>query len=158
LSDLFVPGKQTWFISGMVSLPIFDAGRRRAQLGLSEARRTELVANYQKTVELAFREVSDALIARQRLKEQIEAQQRAVAAEAQLAEAADLRYQNGIAIYLEVLDAKRSLFSAQQQLIQLRAAALQNGASLYVALGGGEEAALPDHAGAMNQASGVAGQ
>lgn len=138
LSDLFVPGKQAWLVSGFVTLPIFDAGRRSAQLGLSKARRTELVANYQKTVQVAFREVSDALIARQRLNEQIAAQERAVAAEARLAQAADLRYQNGISIYLEVVDAKRSLFAAQQQLIQLRAAALQNGASLYVALGGGQ--------------------
>ncbi|HEY4805682.1 MAG TPA: efflux transporter outer membrane subunit [Paraburkholderia sp.] len=140
LSDLFVPGKQAWLVSGFVTLPIFDAGRRSAQLGLSKARRTELVANYQKTVQVAFREVSDALIARQRLKEQIAAQERAVDSEARLAEAADLRYQNGISIYLEVVDAKRSLFAAQQQLIQLRAAALQNGASLYVALGGGQVA------------------
>jgi len=140
LSDLFVPGKQAWLVSGFVTLPIFDAGRRRAQLGFSEAHRTELVANYQKTVQVAFREVSDALIARQRLKEQIAAQEDAVAAEARLAEAADLRYQNGISIYLEVIDAKRNLFAAQQQLIQLRAAALQNGASLYIALGGGQDA------------------
>jgi multidrug efflux system outer membrane protein len=140
LSDLFGPGKQAWLVSGFVNLPIFDAGRRRAQLGFSQARRTELVANYQKTVQVALREVSDALIARQRLKEQIAAQERAVAAEEKLAEAAELRYQNGISIYLEVVDAQRNLFAAQQQLIQLRAAALQNGASLYVALGGGEPA------------------
>jgi multidrug efflux system outer membrane protein len=113
---------------------------------LSEARQTELVANYQKTVQVAFREVSDALIARQRLQEQIAAQERAVASESRLAEAAELRYDNGISIYLEVVDAKRSLFAAQQQLIQLRAAALQNGASLYVALGGGQDALRPDHA------------
>ena len=61
-----------------------------------------------------------------------------MAADARLVDAADLRDQNGISIYLEVVDAKRSLFAAQQQLIQLRAAALQNGASLYVALGGGQ--------------------
>ncbi|MFC0401702.1 efflux transporter outer membrane subunit [Paraburkholderia rhizosphaerae] len=139
LNDLFVPGKQTWLIAGFVTLPIFDAGRRSAQVGISEARRSELVANYQRTVQVAFREVSDALIARQRLREQIEAQERAVASEQRLAEAAELRYQNGISIYLEVVDAKRSLFAAQQQLIQLRAAALQNGASLYIALGGGQD-------------------
>jgi multidrug efflux system outer membrane protein len=153
LSDLFVPGKQAWLISGFVTLPIFDAGRRRAQVSFSEARQTELVANYQKTVQVAFREVSDALIARQRLKEQIAAQERAVAAEERLAEAAELRYQNGISIYLEVVDAKRSLFAAQQQLIQLRAAALQNGASLYVALGGGQDAPRPDQAGAAKGAA-----
>jgi outer membrane protein, multidrug efflux system len=150
LGDMFVPGKQAWFVTGLVTLPIFDAGRRSAQLGFSEARQTELVANYQKAVQVAFREVSDALIARQRLKEQIAAQQDAVAAEQRLAEAADLRYQNGISIYLEVVDAKRSLFAAQQQLIQLRATALQNGASLYIALGGGQDAAKPQGVGQAN--------
>ncbi|MEX3820794.1 efflux transporter outer membrane subunit [Paraburkholderia sp. BR14262] len=155
LSDLFVPGKQAWLISGFVALPIFDAGRRSAQVRLSEARQTELVANYQKAVQVAFREVSDALIARQRLQEQIAAQERAVASESRLAEAAELRYENGISIYLEVVDAKRSLFAAQQQLIQLRAAALQNGASLYVALGGGQDARPAEHAGAASGSVGT---
>jgi outer membrane protein, multidrug efflux system len=150
LSDMFVPGKQAWFVTGLVTLPIFDAGRRSAQLGFSEARRTELVANYQKAVQVAFREVSDALIARQRLKEQIAAQEDAVAAEQRLSEAAELRYQNGISIYLEVVDAKRSLFAAQQQLIQLRATALQNGASLYIALGGGQDTAKTQGVGQAN--------
>jgi multidrug efflux system outer membrane protein len=88
-------------------------------------------------VQNAFREVSDALVGRQRYREQIEAQEQAVAAQRRLAETAMLRYDNGIAIYLEVLDAERNLFSAEQQLIRLRATELQNGVSLYTALGGG---------------------
>lgn len=139
LSDLFSADKQAWSIGGLVSLPIFDAGQRQAQLGQARARHDELVAVYQRTVQTAFAEVSDALIGRQRYKEQIVVQEQAVEAQRRLAEAADLRYQNGISIYLEVVDARRNLFSAEQQLIQLRATALQNGVSLYSALGGGFE-------------------
>jgi outer membrane protein, multidrug efflux system len=140
LSDLFVPGKQAWFMGAAVSMPIFDAGQRQAQLAQARARHDELVADYQRTVQTAFREVSDALVGRQRYQEQIVAQEQAVEAQQLLAETAELRYQNGISIYLEVVDARRNLFAAQQQLIQLRATALQNGVSLYVALGGGPDA------------------
>jgi len=80
-----------------------------------------------------------ALIGRQRYQEQIVAQEAAVLSQRRLAEVAQLRYENGISIYLEVVDARRNLFSAEQQLIQLRATALQNGVALYVALGGGRE-------------------
>ncbi|NIF76250.1 efflux transporter outer membrane subunit [Paraburkholderia sp. Cy-641] len=148
LGDLFVPGKQAWSVGALVGMPIFDAGQRQAQLAQARARRDELVADYQRTVQNAFREVSDALIGRQRYKEQIAAQEQAVEAQRQLAETAELRYENGISIYLEVVDARRNLFSAEQQLIQLRATALQNGVSLYVALGGGPDAPrTPDASG-----------
>jgi multidrug efflux system outer membrane protein len=137
LGSLFRRGAGTWSYAGAAALPLFDFGRRRAVVALNQARRDELVANYQRTVQEAFREVSDGLVARQRLEEQIHAQERAVAAQRDLADSAELRYQSGVSIYLEVLDAERSLFAAEQQLITLRAAALQNGAALYTALGGG---------------------
>ncbi|MDM0028979.1 efflux transporter outer membrane subunit [Variovorax saccharolyticus] len=137
LGDLFKSSNQAWSVGGLVSLPIFDGGQRQAQLGVAQARRDELVALYQRTVQTAFSEVSEALIGRRRLQEQIAVQVSAVEAQRRLAEVAELRYENGISIYLEVVDARRSLFSAEQQLIQLRASALQNGVSLYVALGGG---------------------
>ena len=96
------------------------------------------VATYQKTVQTAFQDVADALAGRRYIADQIIAQERAVAAQERLAETARLRYANGIAIYLEVLDAERNLFSAQQSLLQLRGASLRNQAVLYVALGGGQ--------------------
>ncbi|MGF6571707.1 multidrug efflux system outer membrane protein [Paraburkholderia sp. GAS333] len=139
LSDFFVPGKQAWSMGAIIGMPIFDAGQRSAQLAQARARHDELVATYQRTVQTAFREVSDALVARQRYTEQIAAQEHAIEAQRLLAETAELRYENGISIYLEVVDARRSLFAAEQQLIQLRATALQNGVSLYVALGGGPD-------------------
>jgi multidrug efflux system outer membrane protein len=137
LGDLFRGGAQAWSFGGALNLPIFDWGRREANLQLSRAQADELVASYQRTVQEAFREVADALVARRRYAEQITAQTRAVEAQRRLARTAQLRYQNGISIYLEVLDAERNLFAAEQQLIALRSAELQNGVSLYVALGGG---------------------
>ena len=139
LEGLFDSSNQNWSFSGSAVLPIFDWGKRERQLDAARARRDELVATYQRTVQNAFREVSDALVGRQRYREQIEAQEQAVAAQRRLADTAMLRYDNGIAIYLEVLDAERNLFSAEQQLIRLRATELQNGVSLYTALGGGDD-------------------
>ncbi|WP_395330937.1 efflux transporter outer membrane subunit [Novosphingobium sp. BL-8H] len=139
LSALFTGANQSWSYGGSIDLPIFNWGKREAQLKLSKAQAEELTAAYQKTVQTAFREVADGLVARQRYAEQIETQQRTVEAQQRLAHTARLRYDNGISIYLEVLDAERSLFSANQTLIQLRATELQNAVSLYAALGGGQE-------------------
>jgi efflux transporter, outer membrane factor (OMF) lipoprotein, NodT family len=139
LQGLFDGNNQNWSFGGSAALPIFDWGKRERQLEATKARRDELAASYQRTVQNAFREVSDALVGQQRYREQIEAQEQAVAAQRRLAETATLRYNNGIAIYLEVLDAERNLFLAEQQLIRLRATELQNGVSLYTALGGGSD-------------------
>ncbi|PEQ13774.1 RND transporter [Novosphingobium sp. PC22D] len=139
LGDLFTGDNRAWSFGGDAGLPIFDWGRREGQLDLSRAQAEELAAAYQRAVQGAFREVADALVAKRRFAEQIEAQQRALEAQRRLAHTARLRYDNGIAIYLEVLDAERNLFSASQTLIQLRATELQNAVSLYVALGGGTQ-------------------
>jgi len=144
LDRLFDSDSKTWsYGAGGGGLPIFDWGQRSANLRLSKAQADEMVASYQKTVQQAFREVADALVGRQRYAEQIAAQERAVEAQRSLAQTARRRYENGISIYLEVLDAERSLFAAEQQLLALRAADLQNSISLYVALGGGLRAAPP---------------
>lgn len=137
LSSLFQGDAAAWSYGAAALLPLFDFGRRRALVGQTQARRDELVAAYQRTVQEAFREVSDGLVGRRWLDEQIGAQERAVAYQRDLADTAELRYESGVSVYLEVLDAERSLFTAEQQLILLRAAALQNGAALYAALGGG---------------------
>lgn len=112
-------------------------GRSTGGVRLTEAQRDELVAAYQRAVQEGFREVADALVARQRYAEQIAVAQRAVAAQQRLTRVARLRYDNGLSIYLEVLDAERNLFAAEQQLLALRSAQLQAEVSLYVALGGG---------------------
>ena len=97
----------------------------------------EQVANYDRTVQTAFREVSDALAGRRYLAEQVETLERALTAQERIARIARLRYREGVADYLEVLDAERNLFIAQQQLLATRRAWLQNRATLFVALGGG---------------------
>lgn len=117
--------------------PILTWGKRSAGIALTQAQADELVAAYQKATQTAFREVADALVARRRYIEQIDAQGRAIEAQRRLVRVARLRYDNGLSIYLEVLDAERNLFSAEQQLLQLRSAQLQNDVSLYTALGGG---------------------
>jgi multidrug efflux system outer membrane protein len=139
LNSLFKSASQAWSFGGSLDLPIFDWGQRKARLDLSKAQQQELIATYQKSVQTAFREVSDALVARHRFEEEIAADEETVNSNRNLAETTELRYQNGVSTYLEVLDARRDLFSAQQALIQLKSNSLQNSVTLYIALGGGQE-------------------
>ncbi|MEH6789937.1 efflux transporter outer membrane subunit [Parasphingorhabdus sp.] len=143
LSGLFGSDGLGWSFGPSISLPIFDAGARRADLDLAEARAVEQVANYDRTVQSAFREVADALAGRRYLAEQVVTLETGVAAQERIARIARLRYREGVADYLEVLDAERNLFAAQQQLLATRRAWLQNRATLFVALGGGFEQAAP---------------
>ena len=137
LSGLVQDDNLSWSFGGAIDLPIFDWGRRRAELREGKARADELVAAYQRTAQGAFQEVADALVGRQYYHEQLIALGTTVQTQERLVETARLRYENGVSIYLEVLDAERNLFASQQELLQLRATALQNDIALYVALGGG---------------------
>lgn len=137
LSGLFADGGFTWTAGASASVPIFDFGRNAGNLDLARVRSDIQVANYERTVQTAFREVADALAARRFLAEQLAAQQRALAAQRDRAELASLRYRNGVAGYIEVLDAERELFAAEQVVVQTRRQQLSNAVALYVALGGG---------------------
>jgi multidrug efflux system outer membrane protein len=137
LGGLFGSDGLSWSFGPEISLPIFDWGAREANLDLAKAREVEQVARYEKAVQTAFREVSDGLAGRRWLAEQVAAQEQGVAAQERIARLAKLRYREGVADYLEVLDAERNLFSAQQQLLTTQRAYLQNGTTLFVALGGG---------------------
>ena len=137
LSGLFESGSRTWSFVPQLVLPIFDAGRNSANLSLADVRRNVAVADYEKTIQVAFREVADALAGRAALDEQIDAQRAVLDAQAERLKLADLRYQSGVASSLEVLDAQRELFSAQQSLVQARLLRLTNAIDLYRALGGG---------------------
>ena len=95
------------------------------------------MAQYERAVQSAFREVADALAGRATLGEQLRAQQRQLEAERTRNRLAELRYRNGASSYLELLDAQRSLFAAQQALVQGQAQSAQNLATLYKVLGGG---------------------
>lgn len=137
LSGLFDSGSRAWSFSPQLVLPIFDAGRNSANLSLAEVRKNIAVADYEKSIQVAFREVADALAARATLDEQIDAQRAVQEAQADRLRLADLRYKNGVASSLDLLDAQRDLFSAQQSLIQARQLRLTNAIDLYRALGGG---------------------
>lgn len=137
LSGLFDSGSQTWSFAPQLVLPLFDAGRNSANLSLAEVRKNEAVADYEKSIQVAFREVADALAARATLDELIDAQRAVTEAQGERLKLADQRYQNGVASSLDVLDAQRELFSAQQTLIQARLLKLTNAIDLYRALGGG---------------------
>jgi multidrug efflux system outer membrane protein len=137
LADLFTSGSRAWIFSPRLSLPIFDGGRRRNNLDLAEARRDLAVAHYEKTVQSAFRDVADALSARHWLAEQSTIAQTALAVQTERARLSQLRYNNGAAPFLDVLDAQRDLLATEQQSVQIRRALLTSRVNLYAALGGG---------------------
>jgi len=139
LSDLFAAGSGVWSFMPSITLPIFEGGRNLANLDLSEARRHLAVADYERTIMGAFREVADALAERRWLADQVAAQQATLVAQTERARLAGLRYQSGAAPYFEVLDAERDRFAAEQALVQSRRALLSSSVNLYAALGGGGE-------------------
>ena len=142
LDGLLSGGSETWFISPSISLPIFDGGRRRANLAVSKAQRDIAIAQYEQSIQIAFRDVADALAARRWLTEQIAVQQRALSSAQERARLSELRYRNGAAAYIEVLDAERDLFAAEQILVETRRALLTSEVGLYAALGGGNNSSF----------------
>lgn len=136
LDDLFGSGSHTWSFMPTISLPIFDGGRREANLELSEVRRDLAVADYERTIQNAFREVSDALDSHRWLQDQLKVLLQSRAAQSERSRLAQLRYDQGSVAYLEVLDAQRDLLDVQQQVVQTRRALLASQVDLYRALGG----------------------
>ena len=137
LSGLFKSGTYGWTFSPQALLPIFDYGARRAGVESAKAGRDIAVAQYERSIQTAFREVADALAGQATYSEQLRAQQAVAAAETDRFNLSDLRYRSGTASYLDLLDAQRSLFTAQQQAIQANLLRLQNQVTLYRVLGGG---------------------
>jgi multidrug efflux system outer membrane protein len=137
LSGLFKDGSWGFTLAPQALLPIFDMGRNQANLDAAKAARDIAMAQYEKAIQVAFREVADALAGRATLGEQLAAQEAQAQAETDRFRLAELRYRNGVASYLDVLDAQRSLFATQQALAQTRLAQQQNQVALYKALGGG---------------------
>lgn len=142
LGGLFDHGSQAWTFAPTISVPLFNAGRLRNNLNVTEVRRDIAVANYEKAVQGAFRDVSDALAVREALARQLGIAQAARTAQGERARLSQLRYGHGAAAFLEVLDAERDLLVADQQVVQVRRALLSSQVSLYAALGGGAAAAL----------------
>jgi len=136
LSGLFKDGSWGWTLSPQLLLPIFDAGRNQSNLDGARVTRDIAVAQYEKAIQSAFREVADALATRDTLALQLQATQALLTAESERAHLTQLRFDAGAASQLETLDAQRSLFAAQQALVQTRLAVLQNQIALFKALGG----------------------
>ncbi|MES2902488.1 MAG: efflux transporter outer membrane subunit [Pseudomonadota bacterium] len=138
LSGLFKSGSLGWSFAPQMLLPIFDYGRNSANLDSARAGRDIAVAQYERTIQSAFREVSDALAGQATYTEQLRAQRAVAAAEAERFALSDLRYRSGASSYLDLLDAQRSLFAAEQAAVQANLQRLQNQVTLYRVLGGGQ--------------------
>jgi multidrug efflux system outer membrane protein len=141
LAGLLKDGSWGWTLAPQLVLPIFDAGRNQANLEISKLGRDIAVAQYEKSIQSAFREVADALASRATLGQQLQASQALLSAEESRSSLTQLRLEHGAANQLEWLDAKRSLFTAQQALVQTRLADLQSRVALFKALGGGASTA-----------------
>ena len=136
LSGLFKGGTWGWALAPQALLPIFDGGANRAGLESAQAGRDLALAQYEKAIQVAFREVNDALASRGTLEAQLTAQQGLVQAETERLRLSELRLRQGVASQLEVLDAQRSLFAARQALLQVRFALAQNRVALFKATAG----------------------
>jgi multidrug efflux system outer membrane protein len=136
LSGLFKSGSDTWSFAPRIAMPIFDA-RTWAALRVSKAEQKIALTQYERAIQVAFKEVADALAARGTVNKQISAQQSLVDAVAETYRLSNKRYAMGIDSYLSVLDSQRSLYSSQQGLIALRLAKLVSQVRLYAVLGGG---------------------
>lgn len=140
LSSLFSGGQRTWSFVPSISIPIFHAGALKAELDVATLGKHIEVARYEKSIQSAFAEVADALVARANLDEQLDAQHALVDANQRGYTLADTRYRAGVDGYLEALDAQRSLYAALQAQITLQLSEANNRVALYKVLGGGADA------------------
>ena len=143
LNDLFKSGSVGWSFGPSVSVPIFDAGRLDANYDVAQIERKQTLAGYERSIQTAFREVSDVLATRATLGEQLEAQYRLQDNFEQTYQIADARFKAGISNYLDVLDAQRSLFSTQQGILDLELQKIISQIELYQVLGGGANLDVP---------------
>jgi multidrug efflux system outer membrane protein len=137
LGGLFRGGATTWNFAPQITLPIFDGGSNRANAKVARVDRDIAVAEYEKAIQTAFREVADALAQRATIDDQLAAQQSLAAATAESSVLSRARYDKGVDSYLTVLDSQRALYGARQSLITTRLSRLVNLATLYKVLGGG---------------------
>ncbi len=137
LGSLFKPGSAAWSFAPQISIPIFDGGTNLANLDLAQIQKRIEIANYEKTIQTAFREVADGLAARGTYDQQIAALESFTKSQARRLELSDLRYRNGVDSYLPVLTAQDDLYTAQQLLISARLNRATNLVDLYRELGGG---------------------
>jgi multidrug efflux system outer membrane protein len=136
-SSLFTGPARVWSYAGAVTLPIFTAGSIGGQVKQAEAQQQQALFQYQKSIQVAFQEVADALVSLQKTREQLVVQGSQVDALRNYARLARLRFEGGYTSYIEVLDAERSLFNAQLSYAQTQGVVFTSAVSLYKAMGGG---------------------
>jgi multidrug efflux system outer membrane protein len=139
LSSLFAPGTGVWSFGPSISLPIFDGGANRGNLAYARAEDRIDIAQYEKAIQAAFREVADALAQRGTIQERLRAQRALVEAAGQSLRLSEALYRRGSDSYLDVLTAQRTYYAAQQSLISARLIQATNTVTLYKALGGGPQ-------------------
>jgi len=137
LSGLFGAGSLAWSFLPSITMPIFEAGKLQASLDVATVQKDINVAQYQKTIQTAFREVADGLAARGTYDDEVASLERFTAAQQSTLDLSELRFKNGVDNYLTVLTAQTGLYSAQLALVQARLARLTNLVDLYQFLGGG---------------------
>ena len=137
LSDLFKAGAGSWSFSPSINLPIFNAGSLSASLDVAKISREISIANYEKAIQTAFREVADALAQRGTVETQLNAQERLVQSSQRSVALSQARFERGVDSYLTLLVAQRTLYAAQQNLISTRLSQAANRVTLYKVLGGG---------------------
>jgi multidrug efflux system outer membrane protein len=137
LDGLFDPGTHAWSFAPQVVLPLFSGGANIANLSGAKASRDAAVATYEKSIQVAFREVADALAVRATIQDQLAAQERLSGQAGDVQRLTQARYDRGVDSYLALLDAQRSYYAAQRSLVQTRLAEILNRIELYRALGGG---------------------
>jgi multidrug efflux system outer membrane protein len=137
LGDLFKWSARAWGIGALLTLPIFDGGKREANIKRSGAQLDEAIEQYREQVLVAFRDVEDQLSALRVLAEQSDAQQRAVTSASRATSLSDARYRNGLVSQLDLLDARRSELRNRRQAVQVKSAQYQATVGLVRALGGG---------------------
>jgi multidrug efflux system outer membrane protein len=141
LGDLFSGGTRVWSFTPQVTLPLFSGGANVANLAGARAGRDIAVAQYEQAIQIAFREVSDALAIRATVRDRVAAQARLVAAAADAQRLTQARYDRGVDSYLSLLDAQRTLYAARQTQLAAQLTEALNRVELYKALGGGAPAA-----------------
>lgn len=139
LAGLFDPATFFWSLAADALQTIFDSGRRQSRIEADRARQEAAIAEFERRVQAAFREVADALAARRFLVEQRRAQAESLAAQQRRLQLARLRFESGEATSIDVLAARTSIFSAEQRLVATRRAELANAVQLYIALGGSDD-------------------
>ena len=137
LSGLLRAASETWTFAPTVTQSIFDFGANRGNLAYAKGQREAAIATYEKAIQTAFREVSDALAVRGTIDEQLAAQSALATAADQAYRLSNARYQRGADTYLNALVAQRTLYAARQTVVTTRLARATNLVTLYTALGGG---------------------